>query len=194
MFGTQETTVDGVSYRSVWKRRIEPEVRDDVIKLWKANGLLPPGVSVADRLSELCVVAYEGQTLIGVSTVVLDMMRCVGVRAGFFRCSVSPTHRKRNVATELTVRSKVVLEAWSLINPDEAVMGLGVVVESPQLSSKSREPVWPRSGLTLVGYREEKQIRIAWFEHSTVEVAVRGRGRGVAPNTASGGEFEAETV
>jgi hypothetical protein len=57
--------------------------------------------------------------------------------------------------------------AWSRDNPDEALMGMAAHIQSSDLSEKCREPVWPRTGLAVIGYAPSgDQIRLVWFKHA----------------------------
>jgi hypothetical protein len=71
------------------------------------------------------------------------------------------------LATELAGRCVEVLKAWSLDHPDEMLKGMAAVIQSPELSEKCRDPVWPRTGLTVIGYTPRgEQIRLVWFDHA----------------------------
>ena len=93
------------------------------------------------------------------------MYNALWVNVGMFRCVVSEPYRRRLIATELVVRCKEVLAQWSLDNPQEELLAFGTVVESQHLRRKN--PMWERSGLMLVGYKQNGlQIRLAWFKHA----------------------------
>jgi hypothetical protein len=134
--------------------------------LWHRLGAVPPEVA-SDRVKELCAVAYGDGALAGVTTVVLGQMPQLGCRFAFFRCLVAPEYREQEIARKLTVYSRDLLAEWSSNHPDERVLGMAAIVQSPQLDALSRLPVWPASKLTLMGYTESGlQIRIVWFDHA----------------------------
>ncbi len=154
-----------VSYIDVWQQE-DARVQADAIALWRNLKALPSAAE-EDRAKYLCVVAYVDADLVGVSTIDLRTMEAVKSRVGFFRCLVIPSYRQQSVATELTVRCYKVLETWSLDNPNEQLKGMGAVIESAHLTEKSKDPIWPLTGLTVIGYTPRgDQIRLAWFNHA----------------------------
>jgi hypothetical protein len=55
-------------------------------------------------------------------------------------------------------------------HPEERVLGLGAVIESPDLAERARQPFWPQTRMGLVGYTPEgRQIRVAWFAHARLD-------------------------
>ena len=154
-----------IEYRNVW-RKDDAKVRADALDLWRSLNILPPGQE-DDRLNSLCVVAYVGEELAAVSTIGINMFPAVKAKVAWFRCLVKPEYRQRSIAKELGHRCKDAMEEWSAGRPAEKVLAYGTIVESPHLTHISRMPVWPKSGLTLVGHTGKgQQIRIAWFKHA----------------------------
>ena len=89
----------------------------------------------------------------------------------FFRCLVDPEVRRRQIARQLAVNSRDALSVWSAQHPEAQMAGMATVVESPLLRELARTPVWPSSGLSLVGYTDNnQQIRVVWFEHARVSI------------------------
>ena len=157
--------MSNIVYSDVWQQ-VDAQVQADAIAMWRGLRALPPGTE-EDRTKSLCIVAYVGADLIGVSTIGLRQVDLVRSRFGFFRCLVVPEYRQQSVATELAVRCLKALAAWSEENPQENVKGMGAIIESALLTEKSRQPVWPKTGLTVVGYTPKgEQIRLAWFKHA----------------------------
>lgn len=157
-----------LEYKIVWMKN-DPQVRQDALKLWKSLNALPPGTE-SDRLNSLCVVAYDGDELVAVSTIGIKYIPSVRAKIGWFRCLVRPEVRKKGVATELCVRCKNVMEEWSKNNLLEKVLGYGVVVESRNLATLSRKPIWPRTELALMGHTSNgQQMRLVWFDHAYFE-------------------------
>jgi hypothetical protein len=157
--------VTDVRYVDVWQR-VDADVRAHASALWRDTDAVPEQER-EKRADSLCVVAYEGADLIGVSTVFLATMDAVRSRVGFLRVLVAKGRRGEHLSTELGGRCVEVLEAWSLDHPDELLKGMAAVIQSPELSEKSRVPVWPRTGLTVIGYTPRgEQIRLVWFDHA----------------------------
>ncbi|HXV24451.1 MAG TPA: hypothetical protein VED46_09345, partial [Alphaproteobacteria bacterium] len=144
-----------------------------VIAFWKRLDALPPRIAPEERVKELCTLAYREDELIAVSTMVLDMLPQLRARFGFFRCLVAPEHRRQGLAYLLGVHCGHLLSAWSKLNPEEKVLGMATIVESPALDEFSKAPVWPApgvNGLTLIGYTTKgRQIRVSWFQHARLD-------------------------
>jgi hypothetical protein len=154
-------------FQPAW-RLDDPKIAADALALWRRLDAMPPQVAES-RVKELCAVAQHGGEVVGVSTVALDHLPQLGYRFGLFRCLVDPAFRQQGVARSLAVYSRDLLAGWSKDHPEEAVVGMAAVVESPTLDELSRLPVWPASGLTLMGYTENNlQIRIVWFDHAAL--------------------------
>jgi hypothetical protein len=64
------------------------EVAADSIALWTRLGALPPDLDPGVRAKELCAAAYRDGELIGVSTMVLDILPQLKARFGFFRTTL----------------------------------------------------------------------------------------------------------
>ena len=151
-------------------RRGDPKIAKDATAFWRRLGALPPSETPEARVKQLCVAAYMGEALIGVSTVVLTNVPLLRCRLGMFRCLVDPEQRQRQVARGLAVASRDALAVWSRDNPAEKIMGMATIVESPALEAFSKQPVWRASGLTLVGYRPDgRQLRVVWFDHARLD-------------------------
>jgi hypothetical protein len=155
--------------RPAW-RRDDTGIEADAIAFWRRLGALPRNVSPQNRAKELCVAAYRNGELTGVSTIALQVFPQIKARLGLFRCLVDPAHRRAHVARRLAVASRDLLSDWSLAHPREKVLGMATIVESPDLAEFAKQPVWPASGLVLVGHtRLGHQIRLVWFEHARLD-------------------------
>lgn len=150
-----------------WQRRDET-IERDAIEFWTRLAILPPGTDPATRARELVTIARHGSALTGVATASIEALPALRARFAMLRCAVAPSYRRSRLASELIASSQPVLERWSLENPAALLQGIGIILEA-DLGDKAREPVWPRSGLTLIGYSPQgKQIRVAWFGHARV--------------------------
>jgi hypothetical protein len=156
----------------VW-RRDDAKVAADAVALWTRLGVLPPDLDPGIRAKELCAAAYHDGELIGVSTMVLDMLPQLKARFGFFRCLVAPECRQQALARTFGAYSRQLLAEWSKRHPQEKVLGMATIVESSALDEFSKQPVWEAPGmmgLVLVGYTQKgRQIRVSWFEHARLD-------------------------
>lgn len=152
--------------KPVW-RRDDAKAIQDAIALWRRLGALPKGVDAQARARELCAVAYAADELIGVSTISLGPLPALRARFGFFRCLVAPEHRRSGIARTLLIESRAILSAWSQAHPADKIAGMAAIIENRNLDEIGRLPVWPQSGLVLIGYTQDgRQIRVSWFEHA----------------------------
>jgi len=154
-------------------------IESDAKAFWQRLNLLPPAVGIETRLPEICAAAYEDHQMIAVATAVIREVDFVRSRLAMFRCSVDPGARRLRVATQLTVYSRKLLELWSLEHPEEQVLGMGTVVQSPDLNDRdSRRMMMRSTHLGLVGFTDAGEpIRIAWFDHATLPDAAPVFGR-----------------
>jgi hypothetical protein len=140
----------------------------DAKAFWEKLGLIS-AEERERRVSELCIMAYAEGQVIGLSTVTFAMVPQVRQRFAMYRCAVAPEYRKHDMATFLSTNTRTVMEAWSLDNPSEKVMGLGAIIQAAELRSKGLQPNWPDENLhlNLIGYTQRgEQVRIAWFRHA----------------------------
>ena len=120
------------------------------------------------RSKMLCVVAYDGDKIIAVSTVSVYVQPNVYVKAANFRCLVRPEYRKRKIATELALRCAMTTEEWSKENPDFKVMCFAIRVETQILLQKCRQPVWADK-MVFVGYSEQGMpLYVYWYKHACI--------------------------
>jgi len=121
------------------------------------------------RADELAVAAYAGDELAGVCTVVIRTLAALRARFAMMRTLVAPAYRDRRISRDLCIQAFEALEKWSLDNPDEKLMGTGVVVQNAELNGHATFGISPTTGLTLVGYTPQgERIRVAWFPHAKV--------------------------
>jgi hypothetical protein len=154
--------------RAAWQRQ-DAAIERDAELFWLANKAIPPGSDAGTRLSELCAAAYIGDELVGISTTPIRTIGFLRTKLAMLRVLVAPGARVQNVARRLGVFSRDLLEAWSKENPQEGVMGLGAVIQSPLLVKNVTEAVYPETRLAFVGYTQEGfQMRVFWFAHATV--------------------------
>lgn len=155
--------------RPAWQLS-DPEIERDAIAYWERTAILPAGVSPEGRARELVAVAYRGDRLVGVTTAALGRIDTLRGRFAMLRGSVDPAHRRSRLGFDLLLFSRELIERWSLEHPEEKVLGLGAVVESPDLAERARQPFWPQTRMGLIGYTPEgRQIRVAWFAHARLD-------------------------
>jgi hypothetical protein len=160
---------DTLTIRPAW-RLGDGEIELAARAFWRRLNILPAGVRPEDRVKELCSVAFLNGEVAGLSTTVIEPVPFLRSRLAMLRVAVDPAHRRRLIAVELTRHTGDHLEQWSLDHPAEDVKGLAAILQSSAFQAHQKSPVWPRSGLVLVGYTTDgQQFRVRWFNHAVVE-------------------------
>jgi hypothetical protein len=155
--------------RPAW-RLGDAAIERDALAFWEALGILPEGVRPEVRASELTAAAYQGDRLVGVASASLARIEALRGRFAMLRAAIDPEHRRGRVATDLAVLSRELIERWSLEHPEEKILGLGALVESPHLKERARQPYWPQTRLGLIGFVPDgRQIRVSWFAHARLD-------------------------
>lgn len=161
--------IPGYELRPAWRLE-DPRIEADAIAFWTRLGILPPGVAPAKRAKELVAVVYKDDAVVGVQTAVIEKVEQVRARLAMIRGAVDPAHRRRHVATALTLYSRALLQAWSREHPDEQLGGLGALVGGEQLAERAKQGFWPQTRFILAGFRPDgRQLRISWFEDFLLE-------------------------
>jgi hypothetical protein len=165
-----ELDVANIRYANVWNKDDE-NVQKGVMDLW--DNQFGDGMTTEmkkKRLGSVCVVAYDGEQVIAVSTLVINPNKGLWCKIGYFRCMVRSNYRLKGVATQLAVECKQVLAEYSKIHPSENIKAFGTMVDGKHLGEKGRKPFWPKTGMTIIGYNElGMQFRIAWLDSARVE-------------------------
>jgi hypothetical protein len=155
--------------RAAW-RRDDAAIEADAIAFWERLGILPAGVDPAARAKELVAAAYDGETLVAVTTASIARYEPLRASFAFLRGAVDPARRRTLAGTAIGVFARETIEAWAVEHPEARVAGVAGIIESPDLAARQRAPVWPQTGLNLAGYTPEgRQVRVAWFEHYRID-------------------------
>jgi GNAT superfamily N-acetyltransferase len=159
------TSESEISYKIAWQKK-DKKISKDACRLWTEMGAIREPSQGIERSQLLCVVAYDGDKMVAVSTIQVGPQPQVYSKACFFRCVVHPDYRRRRIATELAKRCLVVTEEWSLENPSYQVLAFVIRVETPLLVLKSYKPVW-NNKLNFIGYTQEGlPLYLYWFKHA----------------------------
>lgn len=155
--------------RSVWKN-CPANIQQDVEAFWTAHNLLEAGPTLEARKAEIAVVAYEGDTLVAVSTINIQPFVGKDIKFGFYRSSVHPDLRHQGVARLMIAECETAISAWSQANPEERVLGLATIVENEVIKQTlGHLPVWRNSQMVLIGYTDKgHEVRMKWFDHAEI--------------------------
>ena len=155
---------------AVWRRR-DPNVERDAEIFWRERMVFGSDTSIAERLNELCVVAYEREhgNLIAVSTAGLRQIDFLASRVAMFRCTITPEYRGRRLSYDLMTRAREVIEEWSAVNPGENVKAMATIAQTQEAHLNDAPGVFDGSGLTFVGWTANgERMRVAWFKHARI--------------------------
>ncbi len=137
---------------------------DDVRALWAEEGALDDE-EARRRTSELLLVATDAAgRLVGVSSAFLERNRQLGMDLWYYRVFVSARHRGGNVAVQLALRGRELLERRFVTGEDRRGAGVCFVVQNEGLKQHLPEGLWPTTGMVLIGDNEEgDHVRVRFF-------------------------------
>ena len=160
-----------IQLRPAWRRK-DPVIERDAKLFWRAEQLLRATADLEARVAELCLAAYDGDTLIGLTTARVRYIGFLGVKLAMLRVAVASDKRKYRVASILQPESRELLEQWSAANPAEEVLGMGTVVQARMFGPDTRLQAFrPASRVCFIGWTANgEQMRVAWFEHATIPI------------------------
>jgi hypothetical protein len=156
---TAETQViNGIEYRNVWGKN-DPDVIRDASAL--GTRVTPPGRAVAPWAEGLCVVAYDGPTLVAIAPGEIRFVPRVKAKMALLRVYVEPSHRERGLVVPLTLKSHEVIREYARQHPEERIGGtMGLVTAKGVVD----EPV-TKAFMQLIGYSPRGEpLLVRWFE------------------------------
>ena len=158
-----------VQIRPAW-RLADPVIERDAELFWRRERILPPGLDLGQRLSEIVLAGYDGDTLVGLVTARIRFIGFLGVKLAMMRVAVASDKRQKRLATILQAEARELLEQWSAKNPAEEVMGAGTVTQTRAFDDRGPARGFLRSShLGFVGWTANGEpMRVAWFEHGTI--------------------------
>lgn len=158
-------------FRFAWQRS-DAELMRDARSFWQEIGAVMTPEEAEERAGQLCALAYEGGAVAAVSTVHLFDFPRLRSRFFYYRTSVSPEFRRRNLASRLCVYSRDRLNEWSREHPEAKTKGLFIVIQAEEFRHRQYVPIALQLDLRLilVGYTPSgHQMRVIWFKDATVE-------------------------
>ncbi len=159
-----------VSFAPAWHLNdliVEQQAQD----FWRELELVRQS-EIEPRLKQLCAIAYAKTEVVAVSTAEPLFLQHLGLWFLQYRCAVSPSHRRHDLAWRLTAFAFGLLEKWSLENPLEDIAGLLATMQAREFAGHLGAPILPKHGLSLVfvGHTPKgDQFRAMWFKHANVE-------------------------
>ena len=129
--------------------RVPPDVRDEIVGMWLAAGVLPPE-EARRRVDEVvCTIRAPSGVLAGVNTVYVQDVPGTAGAYYFYRTFVRPADR--GVPGLATGALKAAI-AWLRGHPHpRKPLGVVAILENPKLMKRGPSARLRRIGLTLVG-------------------------------------------
>lgn len=166
-------------FKSVWQQK-DALVERDAVAAWTAAGVAGSAEDTAERLQQLCIVGYEGNELVAISTAFIRYSLVVRENMAFVRVFVAKGHRQKGLVVPLTYASHATLEKYALAN---LAMKIGGTMGVAAARGTMDKPV-TNAEMVLIGYtRDNDPLLARWFDHYKLdEEAARARvpGRGQA--------------
>ncbi|HTU11394.1 MAG TPA: hypothetical protein VMG08_10915 [Allosphingosinicella sp.] len=163
---TDSGVPDGAPDVRVAWRRDDEGIEADAIAFWARLSLLPEGVDPAVRAKEIVAGAYRDGELVGLATAAIEHVTFLKATMAVLRAATAPDHRRTGVQRALAGPVHAALSDWAAANAEVGLAGIIGFVDASELGDFLRVPVWPASGLEVIGYTpENRQIRVRWFDH-----------------------------
>ena len=158
-----------IELRQAWRLK-DPVIERDAELFWRRELALPISADVSERLSELCLAGYDGDTLIALTTARILYVGFLGVKLAMLRVAVAADKRQNRLATVIQAEARELLEKWSAANPSEEVMGMGTITQTHAFDELGPARGFLRaSHLGFVGWTANGEaMRVAWFDHGTI--------------------------
>ncbi|MDO8421586.1 MAG: hypothetical protein Q7S99_05440 [Parvibaculum sp.] len=151
-----------ITFVEAWRKN-EPKHTADAIAFWTEHGLLKADTPVEERAKQIAVLAYDGDKLVGLSTLNVRPFELLRQKFAFLREAIAPDYRLHSIARALSGETRKVIEAHAIAHPDEMIAGMASVYQAKGIGKK---PIGSVSRMALIGYTEfNEQVRASWFEH-----------------------------
>jgi hypothetical protein len=147
-------------FKDVWQQN-DAAAERDAIGLWRAARAFSED-RAGERAKELCVVAYDGDQPVAVSTATIGRLGVVRQTMAFLRAFVAPDHRSEKIVVPLTFAAHESMLKYALANPQLRIGGTaGVVTSNPGIYKPIGSAL-----MILIGYTpNDEPIIVRWFDH-----------------------------
>ena len=135
--------------------RIRPEQADEVIRLWRSNGVVAPAEAARRCREVVFTIHNEAGDLIGVNTVYVADFRRLGTPYYFYRTFIRASDRGVSGLPELTLR----LTCEFLRGHPHPQRPAGVIIETenPKLMRRAQSAKLARLGFRKLGTNQRGQ-------------------------------------
>ena len=159
-----------VELRKAW-RRSDPRIERDAELFWQKEDLLASPAAVGDRLGDLCLAGYDGDSLIALTTARIRFIDFLGTKLAMVRTATARDKRRNHLGIYMIARTRELLEQWSADNPAEEVMGMGTITQVRVEGIERAPALHEETRLIFIGWTANGEpMRVAWFPHGTVAI------------------------
>jgi hypothetical protein len=110
------------------------------------------------------VALHETDGLVGLSSAYLRRNQQLQLDLWYYRAYVAPAHRRSNVAVNLAVSGRDLLQERFVSGRDVRGRGIVYVVENEGLKRAFDQALWIPTGVTFIGVNaEDDHVRVRYF-------------------------------
>ena len=142
---------------------------DDVLALWARENAVSEKQALR-RIHEVQLVAIAGDSeLVGVSSVYLERNAQLRIDMWNYRTFVASPHRMTNVAAQLLIRNRDLLESRFATGEDTRAQGVLFNLENPGLKRHMNNAYWPATHFNFIGENKRgDHVRVHYFPGARV--------------------------
>jgi hypothetical protein len=146
---------------------------DDVLAFWSRERAIDEE-KARRRVHEVKLVAITGDAEVaGVSTLYLERSAQLRMDVWNYRTFVGGTHRMSNIAAQLIIRNRDLLESRFVSGEDTRAQGVLFDLENEGMQQHLNNAYWPPSDFTFIGEnRKGHHRRVHYFPGARVPVPV----------------------
>lgn len=137
---------------------------DDVIALWSREGVVPPAEARRRVLEVLLVGVHEADGLVGVASAYLQRNPQLDMHLWHYRAFVAAAHRMGNVAVQLALQGRDLLQERYVSGEDTRGAGVVYEVENEGLKTYFNQALWFPTLLWFIGENAAgAHVRVRYF-------------------------------
>jgi hypothetical protein len=143
----------------------QDEISDqDVLDLWKREGVIPPEEARRRILEVLLIGVHEADGVIGVSSAYLQRNAQLDMQLWYYRAFVSTAHRRSNIAVLLALQGRDLLQERYVSGEDTRGAGVLYEVENEGLKRAFNQALWFPTLLKFIGENTAgAHVRVRYF-------------------------------
>jgi hypothetical protein len=137
---------------------------EDVLALWASEGVVPAEEARRRVLEVLLVGIHERDGLVGIASAYLQRNPQLDMHLWYYRAFVAEAHRMGNVAVQLALQGRDLLQERFVSGADARGAGVLYEVENQGLKSYFNQALWFPTLLTFIGETARgAHVRVRYF-------------------------------